>query len=106
MCLKKTYIKILIDSDASASRIHESNVNKNNFSTKEASENQWSIMVGSFFMSHVDEIKLNLLELIVTAHLPAPFCIVTKKYNYNVIFGRDLLQELGIQLDFQNNFIG
>ena len=32
--------------------------------------------------------------------------MIIKKRNYYVIFGRDLLQELGIQLDFQNNFIG
>ena len=32
--------------------------------------------------------------------------MTTKKSNYDVIFGRDLLRELGIQLDFQNNFIG
>ena len=30
----------------------------------------------------------------------------TKNSNYDVIFDRDLLWELGIQLDFQNNFIG
>ena len=30
----------------------------------------------------------------------------TKKSNYNQIFGRELLRELGIQLDFQNISIG
>ena len=47
-----------------------------------------------------------LLELNITAHISAPFHVTTKKYNCDVIFGRNLLQELGIQLDFQNNFIG
>ena len=45
-------------------------------------------------------------ELNVTAHISVPFHMTTKKSNYNVIFGSDLLQELGIQLDFQNNGIG
>ena len=37
------------------------------------------------------------------------FCAIScdsQKSNYDVIFGRDLLRKLEIQLDFQNNFIG
>ena len=45
-------------------------------------------------------------ELNVTAHISAPFHVTTKNINYDVIFGRDLLREVGIQLDFQNNFMG
>ena len=45
-------------------------------------------------------------ELNVTAYISAPFHMTTKKSNYNVIFGENLLRELGIQLDFPNNFIG
>ena len=40
------------------------------------------------------------------AYFSAPFHVTTKKSNYNVIFGRDLLWELEIQLVFQTNFIG
>ena len=47
-----------------------------------------------------------MLQGMVTAHISAPFHMTTKKSNRNVIFGRDLLRELGIQIDFQNNFIG
>ena len=43
---------------------------------------------------------------LVTTHISAPFHMITKKSNYDMIFGRDLLRKLGIQLDFQNNFIG
>ena len=39
-------------------------------------------------------------------YISAPFHVTTKKSNYNITFGRDLLQELVIQLVFQNNFIG
>ena len=52
-------------------------------------------MAGSFSTSRDAEIKLN-----VTAHISAPFHMTTNKSNYNVICGRALLQELGIQLDF------
>ena len=63
-------------------------------------------MAGSFSTSNEAKIMLKMPELNVTAHISAPFHVTTKKSNYNVIFGRDLLQELRIQLDFQDNFTG
>ena len=57
-------------------------------------------------MSREAEIKLKHPQFNVMAHISAPFHVTTKKCNCNIIFSRDLLQELGIQLDFQNNFIG
>ena len=103
---RNTYVKILMDSGASASIIHEFYVNKNNFITGKTSANEWSTLAGSFSMSHKAEITLKMPELNVTAHISAPFHVTTKKSNYNVIFGRDLLRELEIQLDFHKNFIG
>ena len=44
-------------------------------------------------------------ELNVTAHISAPFHVTTKKSNCDTIIGRELLRDLGIQLDFQNNII-
>ena len=63
-------------------------------------------MAGSFSTSQEVEITLKMPEINVTAHISAPFHVTTKKTYYDVIFGRDLLRELGIQLDFQINFIG
>ena len=63
-------------------------------------------MAGSFSTSHVTEITLKILERNVTTHISAPIHVTTKISNYNVIFGRDLLRDLGIQLNFQNNLIG
>ena len=62
-------------------------------------------MAGSFSTSSEAEITFKMLELNVTAHISASYHVTTKK-KFNVISGRDLHQELGIQLDFQNNFIG
>ena len=62
-------------------------------------------MAGSFSASHEAKIQLKLPEFNVAAHISAPFHITTKTYNCDVIFGRILLQELVIQLDFQNTFI-
>ena len=94
-----------MDKDTIASTKNASYVNINNFIAKETSTNQWSAMAGSFSTSRETEITLKLSELIVTARISAPFYVITKKFNYNIIFGRDKLWKLGIQLDFQNDFI-
>ena len=62
-------------------------------------------MAGSFSTSYKVEVKLKLPELNFTAHIFAPFHVTSQKSNYDAIFGRDLLRELGINLDFQNNFV-
>ena len=62
-------------------------------------------MTGYFSTSHEVKITFKISELNVTVHISASFHVKAKKGNYNVIFGRDLLQELKIQLDFQNNFV-
>ena len=102
---KSRYVKILMDSGASASIIHDSFVRTNKFNTRKTSANKWSTMAGSFSTSYEVEVKLKLPELNFTAHIIAPFHVTSQKSNYDAIFGRDLLRELGINLDFQNNFV-
>ena len=63
----------------------------------------WSTMAGSFCTSREAETTLKMSELNVMADTFAPFHITIKTSNYNVIFGRDLLWKLGIQVDFQTN---
>ena len=92
-----------MDSGASASIINESYVCKNNFITRKTSANKWS--TGSFLRHTRPKLRLKC-QINVTAHISAPFHVKTKKCVYEVIVGRNLLWELGIQLDFQNNFIG
>ena len=53
-------------------------------------------MAGSFSTSREAEITLEIPELNLTASIFAPFRVTTKKSYYNVIFGRNLLRELGI----------
>ena len=102
---KSRYVKILMDSGASASIIHDSFVRTNKFNTRKTSANKWSTMAGSFLTSYEVEVKLKLPELNFTAHIIAPFHVTSQISNYDAIFGRDLLRELGINLDFQNNFV-
>ena len=63
-------------------------------------------MVGSFSTFCKAEVKIKLSELYVTVHIFASLHVTSQKSNYNVIFGRNLLRELGINLDFQNSFVG
>ena len=87
VCWKNTYVKILMDSGASASIIHESFESKNNFITRKPSMNKWSTMDGSFSTSREAEIALKMPELNVTAHISAPFHVTTKKVcNFWYIF--------------------
>ena len=90
------YVKILIDSGASASIIHNLFVHTIKFKTRKTSTNKWSMLTRSFLRSCKAEVKIKLPELNFTAHIFAPFHVTSQKSNYNVIFGQDLLQELGI----------
>ena len=53
-------------------------------------------MAGSFSTSRESEITLKMTELNVMAHISVPFHVTTKKRNYDVIFDRDLIQEIKI----------
>ena len=74
---KSRYVKILMDSGASASIIHDSFVRTNKFNTRKTSANKWSTMAGSFSP-----------DLNFTAHIIAPFHITSQKSNYDAIFGQ------------------
>ena len=99
------YVKILMNSGASASIIHDLVVRRNKFNTRKTSANNWSTIAGSFPTSCEAEVKVKLPELNFTAHTFPPIYVTSQKSNYNVINGQDLLRELGINLDFQNNFV-
>ena len=70
-----------MDSGASASIIHKSYINKNNFVMKKISANKWSTMAGSLSISCEAEITFKISELNVTAHISAPFHASIKKRN-------------------------
>ena len=62
-------------------------------------------MAGSFSTSCKAEVKIKFPEFNSIAHIFAPFHVTSQKSNCDVIFGQDIPQELGIKLDFQNNFV-
>ena len=62
-------------------------------------------MAGSFSTFCEAEVKIKLPELNFVGHIFGTFHVTSQKSNYNVMFGRYLLRELGMNLDFQNNFL-
>ena len=62
-------------------------------------------MAGSFATSYESTINITLPELNPTAHISAHVFVTKNKSNYDLIFGCDLLRELGISLDFENNIL-
>ena len=94
-----------MDSNTRESIILKAFVRINKFNTKKNSTNKWSTMTRSVSMSCEAKVGIKHSELNTTAHIFAPFHVTNKRSNYDVIFGRDLLRELGISLDFQNNIL-
>ena len=95
-----------MDSGASASINHNLFLCTNKFNTRKTSANKWFMIAGSFPTSCKAEVNIILPELNFMTHIFAPFHVISKKSNCNVPFGQYLLRELGINLDFQNNFVG
>ena len=62
-------------------------------------------MAGSFATSYETEVKLQLSELFRTAHISAQFHVTKQESAYDLIFGRNLLRELGIILNFNKNTV-
>ena len=65
-----------MDSSASASIIHKSYINENNFIMRKISANKWSMVAGSFSTSREAEITFKKPDLNVTAHISAPFHVI------------------------------
>ena len=105
VCSNLRYVKIWMDSSASASIIHDSFVRTNKLNIRKNSANKWTTMAGSFLTLYKAEAKFKLPELNVAAHIFAPFHVNSQKSNHDVIFGRDLLRELEMNLDLPNNFV-
>ena len=67
------YVKILMDSGASVSIIHDSFVCTNKFNIRKTSANKWSTMAGSFSTPCKVEVQIKLPQLNFTAHFFASF---------------------------------
>ena len=98
----KTHVKILLDSGASVSIVNNSYA-RGNKNIPKSYTCMWSTMAGTFNTSSLTELNIKLPELNHTAMITTEFHVTNAKSNYDLIFGRDLLRELGINLNFKNN---
>ena len=68
-------------------------------------KNKRSTMAGTFNTSFVTEIILKLPELNHSAEIYTKCRLTNKLLNYDLIFGREILHELGIIFNFKNKTI-
>ena len=96
-------ITILLDSGASGSIISSQIVH--NFKMKTGQPCKWNTMAGSFMTKHDCLINFTLPELNPTARVKYMVHVTKQISKYDMIIGRDILQELGIVLDFEESRI-
>ena len=68
------YVKLLMDSGASALIIHDSFKRTNKFITNKTSANKWSTVAGSFLTSCKAEVKIKTSRIKFYAH----FCTISR----------------------------
>ena len=88
ICWRNTYVKILMDSGASALIIHDSYVSKNYFITRQTSANKWFTMAGSFSTSCEAKIALKMPCLIFLRHFMwQPKKVIMMLFFVEIYFG-------------------
>ena len=95
--------KILLDSGASASIVSERFVTR--FKQINDEKCTWKTMAGSFTTSKQCIVEFTVPELNPTAKVRHKMYVVPKMAKYNLIIGRDILQKLGINLDFKDQVV-
>ena len=88
-------IKILLDSGASISILLKDVLYKPHRILKDI-KIKWSTMAGTFNTTYEPEIILKLPELNPSTIIYPKFHLTNNLSNYDLILGRDILQELGI----------
>ena len=94
---------ILLDSGASQSVIHESLVQQSK--CLQVLPVSWTTVAGNFTTNKQAEITFKLPTLHEKRIVTSVVHVTSKLNTYDMIIGRDLLQELGIVLNFKENTI-
>ena len=95
-------VKILLDSGASATLVNKSKIPGN---VKKAEATKWDTMAGTFQTDSVANLKFSLSELNPTASIRTDVYAVDDMQNYDMIIGRDLLNQLGFVINFREKII-
>ena len=101
----KQPVKILLDSGASASIVHQSYVRKIDLVRNTSRKASWTTMAGTFRTIAIAHLELELPELNHTAVINAEFHVTSQESTYDIILGRDLLRSLGLNFNFKENTI-
>ena len=96
-------IRILLDSGASQSIVKYDLVKNSRLMNVETTS--WTTVAGNFSTSKQTQVTFSLPSLHEKRTIESLMHVTPKLQNYDMILGRDLLQELGIILNFQDNSI-
>ena len=98
---KRTTVKVLLDSGASHTIVNKRCVRK--LRRKRASSAEWSTAAGTFSTNSKTVLNFQLPELAPSAEITtSAYVYKGKMHDYDIIVGRDLLNELGIDLRFSD----
>ena len=91
-------IKILFDSGASDTIVAKSVIGS--IKTRKCADQQWNTAGGATTTSEKAIIQFNLPEFYAKTVIQKDVFVFNQELNYDMIIGRDLMTELGINLDF------
>ena len=100
---KVIYIKILLDSGASSSIINKQCVTGLRINDSQVTE--WRTSAGVFTTNKQVELLLKLPEFYHNRVIKCNAHVTENTSNYDMIMGRDLLGQLGIQINFSTNSV-
>ena len=96
-------VKILLDSGACEPIVNEQLVSR--FKKIPDEKCTWKTMAGSFTTTSKCVVEFALPELNPTAKIRQKLHVVPKMSKHDIILGRDVIQILGINLDFEDRVI-
>jgi len=101
--VKTKALKVLLDSGASTSLVQASAVKK--LRHKKTRSETWTTAAGTFQTTHTTDVEFKLPEFSSSRIIKANFHIMENHIKYDMILGRDILSDLGIDLLFSNQLI-
>ena len=100
---KPKTLKVLLDTGASSTIINEKHVRK--LRQKNDSNTQWGTAAGTFTTTKTCKTQFSLPELHDKRLIQWECHVTNQPFNYDMIIGRDLLTELGIDFSFKKQII-
>lgn len=100
---KSKFIEALLDSGSTATIINKEFVKK--LTLRQSNSTEWNTAAGTFTTTHVCDMKLTLPEFSMTRTVHATVHVTDQVMTRDLIIGRELLNDLGIDIKFSTNTI-